>query len=153
MPIRFLPGVSDTGVGATLSQRGHRVTFLECDRPWYADNRDAATLPYCTTHLYGDVADLIARFHEHIRRADVVIVGSYTVDGIQVCEWVQEEATGVKAFYDIDTPVTIGKLKAGTCEYLSRELIACFDVMLSGAALANCNTVADIEALIGNKRA
>jgi len=29
----------------------------------------------------------------------------------------------------------------------------CFDVMLSGAALANCNTVADIEALIGTKRA
>jgi spore maturation protein CgeB len=114
-----------------LSQRGHHVTFLECDRPWYADNRDAAKLPYCTTHLYRDVPELIARFREHVRRADVVIVGSYTVDGIQVCEWVQEEAGGVKAFYDIDTPVTIGKLKTGTCEYLSRELIAGFDVMLS----------------------
>jgi spore maturation protein CgeB len=114
-----------------LHQRGHRVTFLECDRPWYADNRDAAKVPYCTTHLYEDVVDLTRRFREQVRSADVVVVGSYTADGIEVSEWVQEEATGIKAFYDIDTPITLARLQSGACEYLNAELIPGFDLMLS----------------------
>lgn len=114
-----------------LHQRGHRVTFLECDRPWYADNRDAARLPYCTTHLYRDLEELNTRFKDCVRKADAVVVGSYTADGIEVGDWVQQEARGVRAFYDIDTPVTLARLRAGTCEYLSTEAIPGFDLMLS----------------------
>jgi spore maturation protein CgeB len=114
-----------------LHQRGHRVTFLECDRPWYADNRDAPRLPYCTTHLYGNFDELVARHQDRIRNADAVIVGSYTADGIDVCDWVQQEARGIKAFYDIDTPVTLARLTVGACEYLSADAIAGFDLMLS----------------------
>ncbi|HEU4604594.1 MAG TPA: hypothetical protein VFS24_21650, partial [Steroidobacteraceae bacterium] len=114
-----------------LHQRGHRVTFLECDRPWYADNRDAPKLPYCTTHLYQDLAELRSRFQGQVRNADVVIVGSYAADGIEVCEWVQQEATGVKAFYDIDTPVTLARLLSDACEYLDTDMIPGFDLMLS----------------------
>jgi spore maturation protein CgeB len=114
-----------------LDQRGHRVTFLECDRPWYADNRDAPKLPYCATHLYKDFDELTIRFGEQVRKADVVIVGSYTADGIEVSEWVQREAMGVKCFYDIDTPVTLARLRTDACEYLTSELIPGFDLMLS----------------------
>src|SRR5918992_6378544 len=32
-----------------LQQRGHRVTFLERDQPWYAQHRDAPQLDYCAT--------------------------------------------------------------------------------------------------------
>jgi spore maturation protein CgeB len=37
----------------------------------------------------------------------------------------------VKAFYDIDTPVTVANLLRGRCEYLDRSLVAGFDVYLS----------------------
>ncbi len=36
-------------------------------------------------------------------------------------DWVLEHAGGASAFYDIDTPVTIGKLRAGEREYLAAE--------------------------------
>lgn len=45
--------------------------------------------------------------------------------------WVTETAHGVTAFYDIDTPVTLVKLKRGDLEYLSPELIPHYDLYLS----------------------
>jgi spore maturation protein CgeB len=40
-------------------------------------------------------------------------------------------AQGVRAFYDIDTPVTLGKLAAGDGEYISPQLIPDYDLYLS----------------------
>ncbi len=40
-------------------------------------------------------------------------------------------ARGVKAFYDIDTPVTLAALDAGRCDYLSADLIPGYGVYLS----------------------
>ena len=63
--------------------------------------------------------------------SDVVVVGSYVKDGIEVAEWVVATATGVTAFYDIDTPVTLAAVRRGACEYLTPDLIPCFDLYLS----------------------
>lgn len=114
-----------------LHLQGHRVTFLERDQPWYADNRDAPSLPYCETHLYSSLEELRTRFGARVRNADAVIVGSYVQDGVSVCDWVLEQARGVRAFYDIDTPVTLSCLRTDTCEYLRAHQIAEFDLMLS----------------------
>jgi spore maturation protein CgeB len=119
------------GLVRELTRRGHRVLFLECDRPWYADNRDLPNPPFGRTELYKDVADLQHRFTHNVRTADVVIVGSYVLDGIAVGEWVTRVAQGTTAFYDIDTPVTLAKLQAGTCDYLSVAMIATYDMYLS----------------------
>ena len=43
----------------------------------------------------------------------------------------QAVAAGLLAFYDIDTPVTLAALAAGSCYYLSAELIPGFDLYLS----------------------
>jgi spore maturation protein CgeB len=114
-----------------LHRLGHHVTFLERDQPWYAQNRDAPALPYCETHLYTSVEELRARFGARVRSADAVIVGSYVQDGVLVCDWALETAKGVRAFYDIDTPVTLTCLRTDTCEYLRSHQIAEFDLMLS----------------------
>ena len=42
-----------------------------------------------------------------------MIVGSYVPEGVAVGRWVQETARGVRALYDIDTPVTLAKLERG----------------------------------------
>src|SRR5688500_7343664 len=114
-----------------LRARGHRVLFLECDKPWYAANRDLAAQPYCQVALQKDVSELQSRHALAVAEADLVIVGSYDPDGIAVAEWATEIAGGFTAFYDIDTPVTIQALEDGTCDYLVPELIAQFDAYLS----------------------
>jgi spore maturation protein CgeB len=114
-----------------LDRRGHEVLFLERDVSWYADNRDMARSEFCTIKLYRGVRDLARRFSSIVAAADLVIVGSFVPDGIAVGEWATETATGICAFYDIDTPVTLSTLKSGGCEYLSPELVPAFDLYLS----------------------
>ncbi|HLS81762.1 MAG TPA: glycosyltransferase [Steroidobacter sp.] len=116
-----------------LHQRRRRVLFLEQDQPWYARHRDAPESPYCETQLYRDLADLRLRFARRIAAADVVIVGSYVCDGREVCDLVLEQARGVRAFYDIDTPVTLSRLAADQCGYLRADQVPGFDIILSFA--------------------
>lgn len=114
-----------------LTRRGHRVTFFERDMPWYAKNRDLSHPPYGETVLYESLADIKERGWPEVTGADCVIVGSYVPEGTQVIEWVLEQASGVTAFYDIDTPVTLGKLQRGDFEYLKPDQISQFDLYLS----------------------
>jgi spore maturation protein CgeB len=50
---------------------------------------------------------------------------------VQVGRFVQREARGTTAFYDIDTPVTLAKLARGDEEYLSAAIIPGYDFYLS----------------------
>jgi spore maturation protein CgeB len=113
-----------------LVAEGHDVTFLERDQPWYADNRDLRAIKGATIKLYSSLRDLKTE-RITIQTADAVIIGSYVPDAIKVANWVFEEANGVVAFYDIDTPVTLAKLEAGDFEYLDPETIPKYDLYLS----------------------
>jgi spore maturation protein CgeB len=119
------------GLVRELAARGHDVLFLEREQPWYADNRDAARFAECEVALYHSVADLRRDHARDVRAADAVIVGSFVPEGIAVGHWVQDQAAGVTAFYDIDTPVTLEALKRDRCEYLSPEQVRRYDVYLS----------------------
>jgi spore maturation protein CgeB len=119
------------GLVRELVRRGHDVLFLERDVPWYASNRDLARPPYGHTELYSSLDDLKDRFAREVRRADLVVVGSYVPQGVDVGRWVQQTARGVTAFYDIDTPVTLAKLARRDFEYLSPELIPGYQLYLS----------------------
>ena len=114
-----------------LDQRGHRVTFLERDAPWYQQHRDLPRAPYCQTELYAELKDVPDRYHKLVSEADLVIVGSYVPNGAVLADWVTMNATGVTAFYDIDTPVTLALLDAGGAEYIAARLIPRFDLYLS----------------------
>ena len=96
-----------------FAQRGHSVTFLERDVPWYSGQRDLTSFPWADVFLYTGLHDLAARFTQLVRAADAVIVGSYVPDGIDVGDWVLATATGTTAFYDIDTPLTLAQLATG----------------------------------------
>jgi spore maturation protein CgeB len=113
-----------------LAARGHDVLFLERDAPWYAENRDLPAPPYCRTRLYQDLQDLERRFAEEIRAADLVIVGSYVPEGARAADLVFRVATGVTAFYDIDTPVTLARLGSGI-DYLEPAQVGRYDLYLS----------------------
>jgi len=111
------------GLLRALAERGHRVLFLERDLPWYASNRDLPHPSFCRVEVYPDLATLRARHAASVREADLVVVGSYVPEGIDVGRWVQRVARGVTAFYDIDTPVTMARLRSDQCDYLSRQLV------------------------------
>ena len=119
------------GLVRELAKRGHHVLFLERDVPWYASSRDLPNPGYCDTQLYTSLPDLQARFTEQVREADFVMVGSYVPEGVAVGQWVINTAQGIKAFYDIDTPVTLAKLEREDYEYLHPNLIPQYDLYLS----------------------
>lgn len=119
------------GLVRELEKRGHGVTFLERNLPWYASHRDQDESPFGRTCIYDSLEELHDAYGGEIRRADCVIVGSYIPDGVPVGEWVTRHAEGVVAFYDIDTPVTLAKLERGECDYLTPDLIGRYDLYLS----------------------
>lgn len=119
------------GLLKELAARGHSITFLERDVPWYSANREFDSLPYCQIGLYSSLDELRDRFAEVISTADAVVVGSYVPEGIAVGSWVRSLRRNVVAFYDIDTPVTLSALQANNCEYLSNDLVSKYDLYLS----------------------
>ena len=111
--------------------RGHDILFLEREVPWYAgDHRDLIDPDFCELAYYRDLDDL-TRWQPQIAAADAVIVGSYVPEGVAVGRYVQRQARGTTAFYDIDTPVTLAKLARGDFEYLDPAIIPGYDVYLS----------------------
>lgn len=116
-----------------IAERGHNVLFLERNVPWYAANRDLPDPPFGSLRLYENLAELRELYSRSIRHADLVIVGSYVPDAIEIARWMLDTARGVRAFYDIDTPVTLAGLARGDCEYLEPSLIPRFDLFLSFA--------------------
>lgn len=113
-----------------FAARGHDILFLERDVPWYRDQRDLEDPAFCRLAFYSDLAEL-ERWRGEVSGADAVMVGSYVPQGVEVARWVQDNAEGVTAFYDIDTPVTLAKLERGDFEYLSPDVIPGYDVYLS----------------------
>jgi spore maturation protein CgeB len=80
----------------------------------------------------------------------MVVVGSFVPEGDRVGDWVQQEAGGVKAFYDIDTPVTLARLARGEHDYLRPDQIAGWDLYLS---FTGGPTLARLEHAYGAPRA
>jgi spore maturation protein CgeB len=119
------------GLIKELSRRGHSVTFLERDVPWYAENREFHELPHCRVILYSSLEELHDEYEGLVRNADIVVVGSYVPEGIAVGRWVTSVSRSCAAFYDIDTPVTLANLRANKCEYISRDLYPKYDLYLS----------------------
>jgi spore maturation protein CgeB len=115
----------------SLAARGHRVLFLERDVPWYSQNRDLPKLQHATLRFYKSLVELKRKYRTAVRDADLCIVGSYVPDGVEVGLWVNRTTSGVAAFYDIDTPITLTKLKSGDDTYLTAELVPLYDLYLS----------------------
>ena len=133
-----------------LALRGHDVLFLERDLPFYRPHRDLPRPDFGRTELYDSIEELRDKYADVVRRADVVMMGSYVPQGIQVGDWMLATAKGHKLFYDIDTPITLRDLAAGRCEYLALPLVAQFDLYLS---FTGGPTLQRIERSFGARRA
>jgi spore maturation protein CgeB len=114
-----------------LRARGHDIVFFERDVEWYASNRDMPEPPFCRVHIYEQWQDIANLLRRELDEADVAMVGSFCPDGLRAIDAMLDSGSAVKAFYDIDTPITVSKLRAGDAEYLRRDQIPGFNVYFS----------------------
>lgn len=115
-----------------LRARGHRIVFFEHDTYWYADNRDLPEPEFCDTRIFESWESVLPSARAELTDCDVALVGSYFPDGIAAIEEVLSSNAPCKAFYDIDTPITVGALRErGRADYLLSEQVAGFDLYFS----------------------
>jgi spore maturation protein CgeB len=114
-----------------LCARGHEIVFFERDLEWYRSNRDLPEPPFCRVHIYERWNEILDRLRRELNAADVAMVGSFFPDGVKASDEILNSNASVKTFYDIDTPITLSKLRAGNTEYLDRQQVAGFDVYFS----------------------
>ena len=114
-----------------LRARGHEIIFFERELEWYASNRDMPEPPFCRVHIYDRWEDVLPLLRRELNDSDVAVIGSFFPDGAKAVDEVLDSHTGVKACYDIDTPITVTQLRQGDCEYLRRDQVSSFDLYFS----------------------
>jgi spore maturation protein CgeB len=115
-----------------LARQGHSVVFFERDQPYYAAHRDCHGLPNGELVLYSDWSTVRPAAERALRSADSAIVTSYCPDGVCAAELVLASRVPVKAFYDLDTPITLEQLARGVeVPYIPKSGLGDFDVVLS----------------------
>ena len=120
------------GLCRALAARGHQVTFFERDVPYYAAHRDAVNPPGCDLRLYSEWDDVLGDAKRALSHADVAMVTSYCPDAQSAADVVLASTSALRTFYDLDTGVTLARLKAGEyVPYLPAAGLGDFDLVLS----------------------
>jgi spore maturation protein CgeB len=114
-----------------LSRRGHSITFFEKDVDYYGLRRDFDSCPYCELVLYPDWKSIRRRALSVAAESDVVMVASFCPEGAQISDEVLGLSQPLKVFYDLDTPITLAALQFGDLDYLRRDQIPEFDLVMS----------------------
>ena len=132
------------GLCRALGDRGHDVIFFERDVPYYAAHRDLVRPSGWRLRLYRDWEAVRDVATHAVREADVAMVTSYCPDGREASDLVLESSAPLRVFYDLDTPVTLSRLRNGEqVAYLPTRGLADFDLVLSytgGRALDELRT-------------
>ncbi len=119
---------------AALAAEGHTVTFFERDLPFYRPHRDLDRLEPGRLVLYADWDEVRGDAARAVAEADAAIVTSYCPDAVLATALVADSRVPVRAFYDLDSPVTLERLAAGApVEYVGPDGYRPFDIVLSYA--------------------
>ena len=114
-----------------LHRMGHQVLFFEKDVPYYKLRRDFDSCDYCYLVLYEDWQQVRRHALREAAESDVVITASYLPEGVQINDEILDLARPLRVFYDLDTPVTLANMEKEGVQYLRREQIPEFDLVLS----------------------
>jgi spore maturation protein CgeB len=120
------------GLCSALIRRGHRVVFFEHDVPYYAENRDLNELPGGALVLYRSWREVIGEAERQLADADAGLVTSYCPDGVAAAHVLLSSRSACKAFYDLDTPITLARLGSGQATpWIGPRGLRDFDLVLS----------------------
>jgi spore maturation protein CgeB len=119
------------GLCNALSAQGHGIVFFERDVPYYASHRDLIAPETFTLRLYNDWAEISAEAKRAIDEADAAVVTSYCPDAAVASDLVLA-SSAIKVFYDLDTAVTLEKLRQEEIvNYIPSYGLSGFDLVLS----------------------
>ncbi|SFH69453.1 glycosyltransferase [Bradyrhizobium sp. Gha] len=120
------------GLCKHLTRLGHTVVFYERDVPYYAGARDFIELPDGQLQLFSSWEETRLLARSDVRDADVAIVTSYCPDAIAATDLIMSEGRAVPVFYDLDTPITLARMKAGeSVPYIGHRGLQDFALVLS----------------------
>ncbi len=132
------------GLCSALARQGHRVQFFERDVPYYAVHRDLHQSNNFDLVLYRKWDEVLPLAKRCVQESDCAVVTSYCPDARAASDLVLEAQGPMRLFYDLDTPVTLGRLRAGEdVEYIPAYGLEPFDLVLSytgGPALTELQT-------------
>src|SRR3954463_3064639 len=114
-----------------LGRLGHEVSFYEKDVEYYYWRGDFPQVDYCNLVLYLEWREVRQRAIAEAAEADAVIVGSFCPEGARIADEVLALAKPVKVLYDLDTPVTLKELAQGDLDYVRRDQLPAYDLVLS----------------------
>jgi spore maturation protein CgeB len=133
-----------------LYRQGHKVEFFEKNVPYYSKHRDFRQSDYCSLHLYPNWDSIRSSALRVAGDSDAVICASFCPDGARIIDDILILSDPAKIFYDLDTPVTLGRLERGDVDYLRREQIPEFDLYLS---FTGGGTIDELRSVWSAKRA
>ena len=121
-------------LGRALARRGWRILFFERDVPYYAAHRDFTGSPGIELILYSEWEAVRRQAQAALIDADAAMVTSYCPDAIAASDRLLSSPARLRIFYDLDTPVTLARLRAGErMAYLPPQGLGEFDLVLSYA--------------------
>src|SRR3954454_14415649 len=117
------------GLCKALAKHGHEIVFFERDGSYYAGARDFYEFPGIEIALYADWNSMRSRAMHAVHEADVAIVTSYCPDAIAASDLISGQASGLRVFYDLDTPVTLAQFRRNAAvPYIGPEGLSGFDL-------------------------
>ena len=98
------------------------------------------SLPGGKLFLYREWPEVLSDARQELASADVGMVTSYCPDGLAASALLFDAGRGLQVFYDLDTPVTLSRLRRGeSVSYIGTRGLADFDL---GAQLYRRSRVA-----------
>jgi len=120
------------GLCRSLIRDGHQIIFYERDVEYYSSHRDLAKLPGGILRLYEKWFDVADEVKSQLSDTDAAIITSYCPDSLQAAELLLEVDGPLRVFYDLDTPVTLQRLKRNEpVSYVGPRGYRDFDLVLS----------------------
>ncbi len=120
------------GLAAALAHAGCSLVFFERDVPYYAAHRDLHEVPGGELVLYSSFDEVVPKARRLLDGADAAMTTSYCPDAVRAADLILSSRARVKAFYDLDAPVTVERARAGErIEYLPPYGLSPFDLVLS----------------------
>lgn len=116
-----------------MAARGHSVVFYERHLPYYASTRDDWQSPEdVRVRFYDSLVDIRDEIKHTLNKTDLALFTSYCPDGDKIAHLILDSQATIKAFYDLDTPVTLDSMRLHQkVPYLPEEGLGAFDLVLS----------------------
>ncbi|HET8939072.1 MAG TPA: glycosyltransferase [Polyangiales bacterium] len=120
------------GLIRALAAKGHSVVFYERNTDDNAAHRDCFELPNGELILYSDFDEIRSAAGAALQSGDVGVVTSHCPDALAATDLLLSSSVGTRAFYDLDTPITLSRIARGeSVAYVGERGLRDFDIVLS----------------------